>query len=254
MARILVIDDEGNIRKMIRMALEQAGHTVEAASDGRMGLNMYENEEGSFDLVLLDQRMPEMDGLEVLHELRRRDPDAKVIMITAFGTVELAVDAMRSGAADFLRKPFTLDTLRGAVHSALNIRIEPKAELDKKPGTLTFGLTTLNGYHIESTSEPTSKTAGELAYEFLVRDPAGEMKLCTVTLSPEVIAEAKAYIGTEDVPYGERFWHGLAEHVLADYLWQNAEYPPDGQLRARGFATTLRSWVDAAVRASQIDR
>lgn len=250
MARILVIDDEGNIRKMIRVALEQAGHVVDAAPDGRLGLNMYGDGAG-FDLVLLDQRMPEMDGLEVLHELRRRTPEAKVIMITAFGTIDLAVDAMQSGAADFLRKPFTLDTLRGAVQSALNIKLEPKPWVEAEPGNLTVGLMTLNGYHVESRLDPPSEANGDLTYNFMVRNPAGESRLCTVSLSRAVIESIKVHIGTEEVPGGERFWHGLAEHVLADYLWQNAEYPPDGQLFARGFATTLRSWVDAVVKSDK---
>lgn len=250
MARILVIDDEGNIRKMIRMALEQAGHVVDAAPDGRTGLDMYKD--GSeHDLVLLDQRMPEMDGLEVLHELRRRTPEARVIMITAFGTIDLAVDAMRSGAADFLRKPFTLDTLRGAVQSALNLKMEPKPWVKAEPGSLTLGLTTLNGYHIESKLDPPSMTDREMTYDFMVRDPAGEFKLCSVSLSRDVVEAVKVHIGTEEVPGGERFWHGLAEHVLADYLWQNADYPPDGQLFTRGFATTLRSWVDAVVKSGE---
>ena len=102
MARILVIDDEKNIRTMVGLALKHEGYAVDLAEDGRSGLNTFGGGE-DFDLVLLDQRMPELDGLEVLHEMRRRKPDTRVVMITAFGTIELAVDAMKSGAADFLR-------------------------------------------------------------------------------------------------------------------------------------------------------
>ena len=75
--------------------------------------------------MLLDQRMPGMDGLEVLREIRKRDPQARVIMATAFGTIDLAVEAMKSGATDFLRKPFTAETLRGAVRGRAGARARP---------------------------------------------------------------------------------------------------------------------------------
>lgn len=250
MAQILVIDDESSIRKMIRMALEQSGHVVMTAPDGRTGLNMYD--QGSeYDLVLLDQRMPEMDGLEVLHELKRRKPDARVIMITAFGTIELAVDAMRSGAADFLRKPFTLDTLRGSVQAALDIKFEPQPEAHEMPLSLEYGLTTLNGYHISSKFEPSAMVGDELTFDFSVRNPAGEIRPCSVSLASEVVDAAKAHVGTEDLPGGDRFWHGLCEHVLADYLWQNADYPPEGSLHAKEFSSSLRDWIDAVLKSSK---
>src|SRR5438034_8537810 len=104
MARILVIDDEHNIRTMIRLALQHVGHTVETAADGLEGLEKFGNGT-AWDLTLLDQRMPGMEGLEVLREIRQRDSQAQVVMITAFGTIDLAVEAMKSGATDFLRKP-----------------------------------------------------------------------------------------------------------------------------------------------------
>ena len=93
MARILLIDDEGNLRLMIRLALQHAGHTVETAADGPEGLAKF-GEGAGWDLTLLDQRMPGMEGMEVLREIRRREPEAKVIMITAFGTIDLAGEAM----------------------------------------------------------------------------------------------------------------------------------------------------------------
>ena len=117
MARILIVDDENNIRMMVRLALQHVGHTVETAADGTEGLQKF-GSGSSFDLVLLDQRMPGMEGLDVLKQMRYQHPAAKIIMATAFGTIDLAVDAMKSGATDFLRKPFTAETLRGAVQTA----------------------------------------------------------------------------------------------------------------------------------------
>lgn len=119
MARILIIDDENNIRRMLKLALAQNGHTVETASDGYEGLERFGNDGADWDLVLLDQRMPGLEGLEVLREMRRRNPLARVLMITAFGTIDLATDAMAAGATDFLRKPFAIETLRSAVAAAL---------------------------------------------------------------------------------------------------------------------------------------
>jgi len=84
MARILIVDDETNIRTMIRMALMRAGHEVGQAADGPDGLAQFGNGR-AWDLVLLDQRMPGMEGLEVLAAMLGRNPDARVIMVTAFG-------------------------------------------------------------------------------------------------------------------------------------------------------------------------
>ena len=80
MARILVVDDEANIRTMVRIALEKAGHTVEQAADGPEGIERF-RDGADWDVVLLDQRMPGMEGLEVLREMRNRDPLARVVMI-----------------------------------------------------------------------------------------------------------------------------------------------------------------------------
>src|SRR5579872_503365 len=137
-ARILLIDDESNIRTMIRLALQHAGHTVETAADGPEGLEKFGSGE-DWDLVLLDHRMPGMAGLDVLREIHRRDPNARVIMITAFGTIDLAVDAMKAGATDFLRKPFTTDTLRGAVRAAL--QAEPGSTMAAASQTATAPIT-----------------------------------------------------------------------------------------------------------------
>src|ERR1044071_1648118 len=129
MARILVIDDESNIRMMIRLALER---------------------EGPWDLILLDQRMPDKTGLEILRELREKEKDVRIIMITAFGTIDLAVDAMKAGATDFLRKPFTVDILRGAVKAALSDHSATGPEDE----AVTYAETLLNGFRIEFKTGP----------------------------------------------------------------------------------------------------
>ena len=116
--RILIIDDEEHIRRMMRITLEAAGYVVGDAQDGPEGLKLFGDGSG-WDAVILDQRMPGMDGLETLKHLKDADPAARVIMATAYASIELAVDAMKVGATDFVRKPLSPDVLRNSVAVAL---------------------------------------------------------------------------------------------------------------------------------------
>ncbi len=103
MARILVVDDEEGVRTFVADALESDGHTVEQASDGVEALARVG--EQSFHLVVSDLRMPRMDGLQLLRAIRRDQPEIEVVVLTAHGTIESAVEAMKEGAFDFLQKP-----------------------------------------------------------------------------------------------------------------------------------------------------
>ncbi len=116
--RILVVDDEEHLRRMMRLTLEASGYEVAEAADGEEGLKQF-GDGLQFDATLLDQRMPGMDGLETLRRMKLQRADACIIMVTAYATIELAVDAMKLGATDFVRKPMTPDTLRHAVAAAL---------------------------------------------------------------------------------------------------------------------------------------
>jgi len=242
MARILVVDDEKNIRTMVGLALKQQGHGVDLAEDGRSGLNAF-GDGSEFDLVLLDQRMPELDGLEVLHEMRRRQPNARVIMITAFGTIDLAVAAMKSGAADFLRKPFTIETLCGSVEAALRGARLPSEE----PSSTTFGFKILNGFSIESQPDHAVIESDRSLFPFTLRNPAGQTSKCEVTLLPHLMDAVNAHLGRSEPP-DSRYWHALAEHVVADYVWQNAAFPP-ASLRVDELSQSIRNWVDAVAYA-----
>ena len=119
-ANILVIDDEESIRDSCRQTLSRAGNRVEVAEDGSKALAMFEAE--SFDLVILDLKMPGLNGMEVLKKIKANDPHAMVIVITGYATVESAVEAMKSGAYDFIPKPFTPESLRAIVKRALDRR------------------------------------------------------------------------------------------------------------------------------------
>ena len=120
-AYILVVDDEETMRDSCRQALSEEGHHVEVASDGNAGLACLEQR--AFDLVILDLRMPGLSGMEVLQRIKEKDAEIVVVVITGYATVESAVEAMKSGAYDYIPKPFTPETLRVIVHRALERRM-----------------------------------------------------------------------------------------------------------------------------------
>ncbi len=107
--QILIADDEQVQREMLEGFLSKQGYGVGTAADGRQALEKFKG--GSFDLILTDYRMPGMDGIELLRELKRLNPEVMVVILTAFGTVGTAVAAMKEGAYDYLNKPIDLDEL-----------------------------------------------------------------------------------------------------------------------------------------------
>jgi len=115
--RILVVDDEAKMRRILEMSLKGLGHEVEQAGDGVEALAAIEA--APFDLVLTDLRMPRKDGIELLRDLRDRGEEIPVIVLTAYGTIETAVEAMKCGASDYIIRPFEMETLELAVSRAL---------------------------------------------------------------------------------------------------------------------------------------
>jgi two-component system response regulator AtoC len=115
--RILVVDDEVKMRRLLELSLKNMGHEVCLAADGEAALAAFD--QSSFDLVLTDLRMPRMDGLALLRALRERGEEVPVIVLTAFGTIESAVEAMKLGAADYIIRPFEMETVELAVTRAL---------------------------------------------------------------------------------------------------------------------------------------
>jgi len=120
MARVLVVDDEPGMREGCRRVLEAEGHQVACAPDGEAALACAA--QAPFDLALIDLKMPGMGGLEVLAALRERAPDLTCVIVTAYATLETAVAATKSGAYDYVAKPFTPDELMLVVHKALDHR------------------------------------------------------------------------------------------------------------------------------------
>src|ERR1700746_80029 len=114
---ILVIDDEGGIRESLEVLLSLEGYSIKTAPDGEQGLRILELE--SFDLVLLDLALPGQSGLELLPQIKERQPETPVIMITAYGTVDNVVEAVRAGAENFVQKPWDNEKLMADIRSAV---------------------------------------------------------------------------------------------------------------------------------------
>jgi two-component system NtrC family response regulator len=116
---ILVIEDDDSIRRVLEFSLQEEGYTVQTASDGASGLEAATR--GGVDLIISDVRMPQMDGMELLARVKAMNPDLPIVLLTAHGTIDTAVEAMKLGAFDFLTKPFERGQLRHVVAKALDV-------------------------------------------------------------------------------------------------------------------------------------
>ncbi|MDD5452624.1 MAG: response regulator [Desulfovibrionales bacterium] len=124
MAKLLLIDDEEGIRKILGMSLRSDGYEVVTAEDGRQGLDLFR--EGRFPIVLTDLKMPELDGIEVLKRIKEIEPSAEVIIITGHGNMEAAVQSLYLGASNFVTKPVNDQILSAALKKA-----EQRVEMDR---------------------------------------------------------------------------------------------------------------------------
>jgi DNA-binding NtrC family response regulator len=116
--RILVVEDEGKLRRVVSLHLESAGFEVDQSPDAEQAVPRA----AAADIILTDLKLPGMDGLAFMKEVHARNPSAAFIVMTAHGSVEAAVEAMKEGASDFLQKPFSLDHLTALIHKVLNVQ------------------------------------------------------------------------------------------------------------------------------------
>lgn len=231
--RILVIDDEENIRRVTRLTLEAAGYEVGEADDGERGLAAF-GDGAAWDAVLLDQRMPGMDGLETLRQIKQRRPGACVIMSTTYASIELAVDAMKLGAADFVRKPMTPEILRNAVTAALSKQPDPAAvafaPLPREiPAGPLIQTVTMNGFTI---LEPESEPQASEERRFAVKSPAGEEHEVLVRIDEEAVSYVER-MTRRRLPADSSFWTIQAQRILSDHLWKEGKVPPTVSLTVR---------------------
>ena len=121
--RILIVDDEAGMREYLLVALEKEGYTIDTARDGAEGLDKFRNPpaEGGYDLVIGDLKMPKIGGIELLSAIKEIDRDVPVIIMTAFSTWNNAVEAMRLGAYDYLKKPFDNYEIKAVIRRALEL-------------------------------------------------------------------------------------------------------------------------------------
>ena len=114
--KVLVVDDEEGMRHMLSILLKREGYDVSISEDGDSALKaMVKNQ---YDFILCDIRMPDMDGLQVLEEIKKRGLEVTVIMMSAYGTIETAIEAMKLGAYDYVSKPFKKDEIVLALKKA----------------------------------------------------------------------------------------------------------------------------------------
>jgi DNA-binding response OmpR family regulator len=126
---VLIVDDEKNIRLTLSMALEPLGLNIDTAINGEDALSILKTRD--IDIILLDLKMPGIDGIEVLRRVREIHSDIRVIIITAHGTIDSAVEAMKLGAVDFLQKPFAPQEIREIVSRVIaRDELEEKEDLD----------------------------------------------------------------------------------------------------------------------------
>jgi len=124
--RVLVVDDEPVVTRGCRRILAGAGHRVDAAATGTEGLRRAVS--GDFDVVVTDLRLPDLDGMELVRAVRDRRPEVAIIIITGYGTVPSAVEALKLGAADYIQKPFTPKRIRETIS-----RLSAPCRREKKP-------------------------------------------------------------------------------------------------------------------------
>lgn len=131
LTRIMFVDDDPSILDAAKTAIESYGYTVVTAESGEECLERLDEA----DLIFLDIKMPGMDGIETLKQIKQRDPSIPVIMITAYATVDSAIEAMKEGAFDYIRKPFDMDELEGSILAAIEeIKFERLKQVGREGG------------------------------------------------------------------------------------------------------------------------
>jgi two-component system response regulator PilR (NtrC family) len=142
--KILIVEDENSMREVLKILLEGESYEVTSASDGLEGLSHIDKD--IFDLVITDIKMPGADGFEVLKKVKNISPGTVVIMITAFGTTEAAIEAMKLGAYDYIHKPFKIDEIRLIVKKAIEKkRLSEEVSLLRDKVKITYNLENIIG-------------------------------------------------------------------------------------------------------------
>jgi response regulator RpfG family c-di-GMP phosphodiesterase len=197
--------------------------------------------------------MPGLSGSEVQREIYKRKPEAKLILITAFGTIDLAIEAIQAGASDFLRKPFTAETLRSAVKTALEKPVQKNTAVPLSVACREFTRANINGFSFEFDHDEYDERTQDMTCVFDVSKASHDAESVRVLLPNYVMELVRAYTDSETVPGGRRFWNAMCEEALANYLWQNADVPEGGSLRIEDLSASLERWLDSVLTVSMAE-
>jgi len=152
---VLIVDDEKNILLTLSQSLEVLQLETDTATNGEEALAKLKEKE--FGLLLLDIRMPGMDGMEVLRQVREIRPDIRIIMISAYGTIELAVEAMKLGAVDFIQKPFSPEEVRALVSRVLDREKLDEQKLADYGSSIELSKKSIGNRHFDAAIEHARK-------------------------------------------------------------------------------------------------
>lgn len=216
--RLLVVDDEESIREFLEIMLKKEGYEVTCAEDGAKAKDMLAKK--SFDMVISDLQMPNMTGIELLKHVKESYPDLVFMMITAFGSTESAVEAMKMGAYDYLTKPFKIDEVRLNIQNALRAKnLEVENKVLKKELTKEYSFQSLVG-----NSDPMHrifeliKRVSQTPTNILITGESGTGK--------EVIAKAIHYNGLlKDKPFVTINCGAIPEQLMESEMFGHKKDP-----------------------------
>ncbi|MFI5314931.1 MAG: sigma-54-dependent transcriptional regulator [Myxococcota bacterium] len=220
--RALIIDDEAGVRQSLGLILEDEGYEVASAADGDSGLRAAQSDR--FDVVLCDVRMPRRGGMDILEDLIRAQPDATVLVISAFGQVEQALEAVRKGAYDFLAKPFTSQELLLAIRKA-----DERERLRRENRTLRRALS-----H-EAAGVAIAAASAGMREVFELVERAAEYKTT-------VLVTGESGAGKEVVA---RAVHGLSDRASEPYVAVNCGAIPESLIESELFGHVRGAFTGA---------
>ena len=222
--KILIFDDEPSNRNILRQELTHEGYLVEAARDGRDALRKVE----SFrpNLIILDYMMADLSGLEVLKELRRRENDTPVVMITAYGTMERAVEAMKEGAYDFITRPYEPDHITLVVRKALERqRLKRGVEILSEEAEERYRLVAGESVKMKAAIDLARKAAGSSATVLLLGESGTGKEIFARTIHRWSERRDRPFIAINSV--------GLSKELLESELFGHEQGAFTGALRRK---------------------
>jgi DNA-binding response OmpR family regulator len=245
--RLLIIDDDPQPRHLMRRTLEGVGYDIDAVADGRTGLDLFGDGAG-YAVTIVEQQLPRLNGLDVVRQIKAQAPDAAVLMVASFASVERIVDALRLGAIDFLRKPLTAATIRSAVAATIagkragSVLAEGDPPAIPLPERNDFGHITVNGFKL--VANPAQLVARDpMDHQFRVKHfPEGAESSITVTVHADAVDRVKRLTRRVFKPESA-YWRVQAERFLFAHLWSEGTVPQIGRLTMREMS---REGVEAA--------